>query len=92
MSALSSGKINKYEYLKGEEIVLSDHKIEQLHLQILLYEKLWKPRIKTSWSFKSFKTRKNQQDIESIEGIFPKDMRTIEIKSDLKGIKKSKIQ
>ena len=38
MSALSSGKINKYEYLTGEEIVLSDQRsmIEQLRLQVLL--------------------------------------------------------
>ena len=38
MSTLSSGKIDKYEYLAGEEILLSDQRrvIEKLSLLILL--------------------------------------------------------
>ena len=38
ISTLSSGKIDKYEYLAGEEILLSDQRrvIEKLSLLILL--------------------------------------------------------
>ena len=38
-------------------------------------------------SIKALKPRENQE-IESIEGIFPKNMRTIEIKNELHEIKK----
>ena len=60
ISALSSGKIDKYEYLTGKEILPSNQQqiIEQA-LLILLWEKLWKTnknngrsRAKTSWDFK----------------------------------------
>ena len=46
ISALSSGKINKYEYLPGEEILPSNQKqiIEQA--KILLWEKLLKNKQK----------------------------------------------
>ena len=39
ISALSSGKIDKYEYLTGEEILLSNQQrvVEQAGLLILLY-------------------------------------------------------
>ena len=42
--ALSSSKIDKYEYLIGEEILLSDQQqiIEQANLLIPLWEKLLK--------------------------------------------------
>ena len=44
ISALSLGKIHKYEYLTGEEILPSDQKqmIEKLNLLILFYEELFK--------------------------------------------------
>ena len=44
ISALSSNKINKYEYLTGEEIVPSNQKqiIEQAKSTYLLWEKLLK--------------------------------------------------
>ena len=44
ISALSSNKINKYEYLTGEEIVPSNQKqiIEQAKFTYLLWEKLLK--------------------------------------------------
>ena len=44
ISALSSGKICKYEYLTGEDILPSNQQqiIEQLDLHILLWEKLFK--------------------------------------------------
>ena len=42
LSALSSGKIDKYEYLTGEEILPSNQRkiIEQLSLHILPQQKL----------------------------------------------------
>ena len=43
ISALSSGKINEYEYPTGEEIVPSNQK---LNLLILLWEKLLKNKQK----------------------------------------------
>ena len=43
ISALSSGKIDKYEYLTGEEILPLDHQqIIELNLLILLWENLLK--------------------------------------------------
>ena len=48
ISALSSGKIDKHEYLTGEEIFPSNQKqiIEEANLLILLWEKLLKNRQK----------------------------------------------
>ena len=48
ISTLSSGKIDKYEYPTGEEILLSNKQqiIEQLSLLILLWEKLLKNKQK----------------------------------------------
>ena len=37
---------------------------------------------------KAFKSGENKQDIKSIEGIFPKDMRTNEVKNEIHGTKK----
>ena len=48
ISALSSGKTDKYEYLTGEEILTSNQQqiIEQANLLILLWEKLLKNKQK----------------------------------------------
>ena len=50
ISALSSGKIDKYEYLTGEEISPSNQQqiIEKLNLLILLWQKLLKNKQKQS--------------------------------------------
>ena len=50
ISALSSGKIDKYEYPTGQEILPSNKKqiIEQAKLLILLWEKLLKNKQKQS--------------------------------------------
>ena len=37
-------------------------------------------------ALKASKPEENQQDLESIEGVFPEDMKTNEIKSELDGI------
>ena len=48
ISALSSTKIDKYEYLTSEEILPSNQRqtIEQLSLHILIQEKLLKNKLK----------------------------------------------
>ena len=48
ISALSSGKIDKYEHLTGEEILPSNQqqKLSKLNLLILLWEKLLKNKQK----------------------------------------------
>ena len=70
-SAWSSGKIDKYEYLTGEEILPSNQRqlIEQAKflyfpLEIAFEEqtrRIWsnlKKKTKIIWNFKKFKTRK----------------------------------
>ena len=47
-------------------------------------------RNKTSWSFKILKPEENKEDIKTIEGIFPEDMRTNEIKNEIYKIKNRK--
>ena len=48
ISALSSGKIDKYEYLPGEEILLSDQSriIEQANFTYSNWEKAFEKQIK----------------------------------------------
>ena len=97
--ALSSGKIDKYEYLTGEEILSSDQRrvIEQAKFT---YSPLGKAlekqrktiedqRIKQVQALKALKSEANQE-LESIEGIFPKNMRTNEIKNEIDEIRKWK--
>ena len=49
ISALSSGKFNKYEYLTGEEIILSDQSrtIEQVQFTYSPLGKAFKKQIKS---------------------------------------------
>ena len=49
MSALSSGKINKYEYLAGKEILPSNHKqiIEQAKFTYFPLGKAFEEQVKT---------------------------------------------
>ena len=66
ISALSSGKIDKYEYLTGKEILPSNQKqiIEQAKCTYFTLGKAfehqvktnnWRSRKKISWGFKRFK-------------------------------------
>ena len=100
ISALSSRKIDKYEYLTGEEILQSDQSriIEQVTFTYSPLRKSfwktnknnWRKQKKTSWSFKSFKTRGKKWH-KSIDGLFPSElMRTNEIKNEINNIKKWK--
>ena len=43
---------------------------------------------KTSYSFKVLKQEKNEEDIKSFEGTFPKEMRTNKTKNEIYEIKK----
>ena len=95
--ALFSGKIEKYEYLTGEEILPSDQsrtKEAKFTCSPLCkaFEKQIKTiadhRIKQVEALKNLKPKENKEDIKSIERIFPKGMRTNEIKNETYEIKK----
>ena len=87
-SALSSLKIDKYEYLTGGEILPWDEsriteqakftysppaKVTEKH------KKNWRSRNKRSCGFKSFKPEENQE-LNSIEGLFPKKWEIMKLK------------
>ena len=90
ISALSTGKIDKYEYLTGEEILPSDQKrvIEQAKFAYSplgkAFEKLTKTiedqGVKQVEALKALKPVENQE-LESFEGLFPKHMRNDETKN-----------
>ena len=98
ISALSSGKIDKYEYFTGEEIIPPDQRrvTEQakfaysplgkaLEKQTKTIEEQGKKHIE---ALEVLKPEENKEDIKSVEGLFPKGMRTIEIKNEIEEIKK----
>ena len=95
-SALSSGKIAKYEYPAGEEILSSDQSkiIQQTKFTYSHFGKEFKKQIKTIEdqrikqveALEALKPEENQK-LESIEGLFLKKMRNIEIKIETDEIK-----
>ena len=98
ISALSSGKIDKYEYLTGEKILPSDQSriIEQAKFTYSPLREAFKKQIKAIEdkgrgqveALKVLKPEENQQALESNEAIFPKEMRNNEIKIEIDEIKK----
>ena len=99
ISALSLDKIDKYEFLTGKEMLPSDQSriIEQVKFTYSPLSKAFEKQInkiedqwKKTWSFKTLKSYENKQDIKSTDGIFPKEMRTNEIKNKIYEIKKWK--
>ena len=95
-SALSSGKINKYEYPTSEEILPSTQKqiIEQAKFTysspVKAFEKSknnWRSRKKQIYALKDLKLK---DQTKSIEAIFPKDYESDEIKNELHKIKRYK--
>ena len=93
-SALSSWKIDKYESLTGEEMLLTDQKrvIKQAKLTYFPLEKKFEiqtKRLKRKEE-KQVKALKAlmEEELESIEGSFPKITRTDEIKNEIDEIKK----
>ena len=95
-SALSSGKIAKYEYPAGEEILSSDQSkiIQQTKFTYSHFGKEFKKQIKTIEdqrikqveALEALKPEENQK-LESIEGLFLKKMKNIEIKIETDEIK-----
>ena len=98
-SALSSGKIDKYEYLTGEEILPPDQsrKIEQAKFTYTPLEKAFEKQTKTieEQGQKQIKTlevlkpeENKEEEIKSVEGLFLKEMRTNEIKNEIHKMEK----
>ena len=98
ISAFSSGKINNYEYLTGEEIFPSDYSriIEEAKLTYSPLGKALKNKEKQLKSkqkkqlkaLEVLKPEENKEEIKSVEGLFAKYMRTNEIKNKINDIKK----
>ena len=65
ISALSSGKVHKYEYLTGEEILPSNQQqiIEQKKILILLREKLLKKKTIEDQGQKEIDALKDLKDL-----------------------------
>ena len=92
--ALLSGKIHKYDYLTGEEIIPSDQSriIEQAKFIYCPLDKAfkkqiksnWRTRKKPSWSFKSFKTNCHKL---TIKDAIPENTLSEEVKNELNKIK-----
>ena len=97
ISALSLGKINKYEYLTGEGILPYDKSriIEQAKFTYSPLGKAFEKQVKTIedqeikqfQALKALKPEENQEDIKSTKGIFQKDIRTNEIKNEISEIR-----
>ena len=90
ISTLSPGKIDRYELLTGEEILPSDQCkiIQQSKFTYCPLGKAFEKQTKTTEdqgikqveALKALKSEENTKGIKSIEGIFPKYVRTNEIK------------
>ena len=97
ISALSSGKIDKHEHLTGEEILPSDQRrvIEQVKFTYYLLGKAFEKQIKINKdqgkrqveALIALNPEKNQE-LESIEGLFPKTLNNIEIANEIDDIEK----
>ena len=95
-SALSSGIIDKYQYLEGEEILPPDESrlIEQAKFSYFplgtafAKKKLKQLKIKEKNKLKL--SAEYEQKTKSVGGIFPKDLENNDIKYELSKIKKQK--
>ena len=101
ISVLSSGKIDKYEYLTGEEIIPPDQRkvIEQAKFAYSPLGKAFEKQTKTIEeqgkkqvkALEILKAEENkEEEIKSAEGIFPKGMRINEIKNEIDESKNGK--
>ena len=96
-SPFSSDKIDKYEYLTSEEMLPSDQSriIEQAKFTYSPFGKAFEKLIKAIEeqgknqveASEVLRPKKNQE-LETIEGIFPKKIRHNEIKNEIDEIKK----
>ena len=89
-SALSSGKIRKYEYLTGEDILPSNQQqiIEQAKFTYSPLGKAFEKQIKTiedkgQKQIDALESLKPKEQTKSIEEIFPEGYDSVEIKSEL---------
>ena len=90
ISALSSGKICKYEYLTGEDILPSNQQqiIEQAKFTYSPLGKAFEKQIKTiedkgQKQIDALESLKPKEQTKSIEEIFPEGYDSVEIKSEL---------
>ena len=100
IQALSYGKIDKYEYHTGEEILPFDQSriIEQATFIYSPLGKAFEKQIKIIEdqgmkqieALKALKLEEYKEDIKLIEETFPKDMRTNEINNGICKIKNGK--
>ena len=97
ISTFSSRKIDKYECLTGEEILTFDQSriIEQAKFSYSPFRKAFEKQIKTTedQGIKQVETLKGlkmgeNQELESVGGLFPKKMRKYDIENELDRIKK----
>ena len=95
ISALSSGKIGKYEYLTAEQILPSNKKqiIEQPKYTYSPSGKAFEKQMKTfedqgEKQVESLKDLKPENETKSIEGISPNNRESDEIKNELSKIKR----
>ena len=99
ISPLSSGKIDRYEYLKGEEILPSNQRqiIKQAKFAYSLLGKAFEKQIKTIEeqgkkqveALEVLDPEKNKKQ-KSVEGLFSKEMKNVEIKNEIDEIKNLK--
>ena len=102
ISVLSSGTIDKYEYLTGEEILPSNQRqiLEQANFAYSPLGKAFKKQTKTigeqgkkqAEALDVLKPHENKKGIKSVEGLFPKGMRINEIKNEINGTKKLEVR
>ena len=94
ISALSSKKFNKYEYLTGEEILPFNQQqvIEQAKFTYSPLGKTFEKQPKTiedqgEKQVKSLGDLKLKKQIKSIKGIFPEGHKSVKIKNEINRIK-----
>ena len=95
-AAISSGKIDKYEFLTGEEILPSDQCriIDQAYSplgngvekQTKTMEEQGQKQVKALEVLKIEESKEEER--KSVEGLFPKEIRANEIKDEIDKIKK----
>ena len=94
ISALSSNKIDKYEYLTGEEILPSNRQqiIEQAKFTYYRLEKAFEKQTKKiedqgEKQVKALKDLKLKEQTRLIEWIFPDSHKSVEIKNEINKVK-----
>ena len=87
ISALSSGKIDKYEYLTGEEILPFNQK-QKIEQAPFVYSPLVKALEKHVDPIKSLDLPNKNDELKQIEGIFPPNLMNDLIRTKLNEIVK----